>query len=347
MSTSDVLDQLSTVIEPDIQRDIVSLGMVRNLNIDDASVTFTLAMPVYNSPHADSLVEQAKAAAQQVSGIESVSVEWIVDVPTNPEVHGRSDVPARHLIAVSSGKGGVGKSTVSANIATALAQAGAAVGLMDADILGPNLPTIMGVQRLPPPTPQKLVPAETHGLQLISMGFLVDRDKPLIWRGPMLHQAIRQLFVDVAWAELEYMIIDLPPGTGDAQLTLAQIVPLTGAVIVTQPQEVALSDARRGLAMFETVEVNVMGVVENMAGDLFGTGGGETFAAEKGVPFLGRVPLDAQIRVGGDSGQPVVVAAPESEAAEAFRQIAHRIAVQASAMALSEDDDAIPLTTIG
>jgi ATP-binding protein involved in chromosome partitioning len=251
----------------------------------------------------------------------------------------------KNLIAISSGKGGVGKSTVAVNLAIALAHQGAAVGIMDADITGPNLPILIGVDRMPPPTSERLIPAEAFGVKVISMGFLVDPDKALIWRGPMIHGAIRQFFNDVEWGELDYMIIDLPPGTGDAQLTLAQSVPLTGAVIVTQPQLLAIGDARRGLEMFRQVNVPIIGVVENMSGDFFGEGGGKQFALEREVPFLGSVPLDPQVRIGGDAGQPVVVTAPDSPVGVAFREIARAVSDYVASHS-DRDDGEISIRTI-
>jgi len=248
----------------------------------------------------------------------------------------------RHIIAVSSGKGGVGKSTVSANLSVALAQQGYRVGLLDADITGPNLPIIMGVRGYPPSTGNKLVPLVAHGVKVMSMGFLVDDSRAVIWRGPMIHQAIRQLLSDVDWGELDFMIIDLPPGTGDAQLTLAQSVPLSGALMVTQPQEMALSDARRGIAMFNQVDVTILGIIENMSGDFFGEGGGKRLAEAYGIPFLGSIPLDPQVRIGSDQGEPIVVASPDSAAAEALTQIARDIAARVEAQ--DEGDEGITLT---
>jgi ATP-binding protein involved in chromosome partitioning len=252
-----------------------------------------------------------------------------------------------HLIAVSSGKGGVGKSTVAANLAVALHQSGAAVGLMDADILGPNLPMMMGIEGQPEVIDKRMQPLEAYGVKIMSMGFLVDPTQPMIWRGPMLHSAIRQFFSDVDWGTLDYIIIDLPPGTGDAQLSLAQSVPLTGAIIVTQPQEVALGDALRGLAMFEKLDVPIIGVVENMSGDFFGEGGGARLAAERNVPFLGSVPLDPKVRVGGDNGRPIVATDPDSPAAEALVHIANQTVTRVNALGLDRSDNVIPLTTIG
>ncbi len=252
----------------------------------------------------------------------------------------------KHIVAVTSGKGGVGKSTVAANLAIAWAQDGAAVGLLDADITGPNLPMIMGLSGNPEADGEKIIPFEAYGVKVMSMGFLIEPDKPIIWRGPMIHHAIRQLLNDVAWGKLDYMVIDLPPGTGDAQLTLAQSVPLAGALIVTQPQEMALGDALRGITMFDEVNVPILGVIENMSGDFFGQGGGQRLAESRGVPFLGSVPLDAQVRVGGDTGEPIIVTHPDSPAAAALSHIAGEVARQIDEMAASRGDGAIPLTTI-
>jgi ATP-binding protein involved in chromosome partitioning len=251
--------------------------------------------------------------------------------------HGKDNlIPGvKYVIAVSSGKGGVGKSTVSVNLAVAMAQTGAKVGLLDADIYGPNIPMMMGVSKPPDQIDGKIAPAESHGVKLISMGFFVPEDTAIVWRGPMVHTAIQQLFRDVLWGELDYLLIDLPPGTGDAQLTLTQLVPLTGAVTVTTPQEVALHDVRKGMMMFQKVNVPLLGIVENMSyflcghcgerTEIFSHGGGERAAAKLGVPFLGRVPIDPAIRDGGDSGNPIVVADPASPQSAAFRDIAKKI----------------------
>lgn len=258
--------------------------------------------------------------------------------PAGPQTgHGKDNlIPGvKHVIAVSSGKGGVGKSTVSVNLAVALALSGAKVGLLDADIYGPNIPMMMGVTKQPEQKDGKIVPAESHGVKLISMGFFVPEDTAVVWRGPMVHTAIQQLFRDVLWGELDYLLIDLPPGTGDAQLTLTQLVPLTGAITVTTPQEVALADVRKGMMMFQKVNVPLLGIVENMSyflcghcgerTEIFSHGGGERAAATVGIPFLGRIPIDPAIRDGGDSGNPIVVADPASPQSAAFREIAQKI----------------------
>jgi ATP-binding protein involved in chromosome partitioning len=253
-------------------------------------------------------------------------------------MRGVVEAPIKYAIAIGSGKGGVGKSTVSVNVAVSLAKAGARVGLLDADIYGPNIPTMMGVDRLPPSPGNKLIPAEAHGVKLMSIGFLVEAEQPLIWRGPMLHKAIRQFIGDVEWGELDYMIVDLPPGTGDAGLSLAQSLALTGGVIVTLPQQVSLDDARRGLEMFRSLEVPVLGVIENMSYlelpdgskmDIFGAGGGEHLAQEAGVSYLGSIPMDPAVRVGGDEGTPVTVSAPDSAVAQALSAVAEGIAAKA------------------
>ena len=265
-----IMEQLGTVIEPELHRDLVTLDTIKDLKVEGNSATFTIVLTTPACPLKDVMERQAREAVLRVEGIDTVTVNFDANVPSNSRIMGQLNLPIKSLIAVSSGKGGVGKSTVAANIAVALNQSSASVGLMDADILGPNLPTMMGVDKIPPPANQRLIPAEVYGIRLMSMGFLVDADQPLVWRGPMLHSAIQQFFTDVEWGALDYMVIDLPPGTGDAQLTLAQSVPLTGAIIVTQPQEVALSDALRGLVMFEKLNVPILGVVENMSGDFFG-----------------------------------------------------------------------------
>jgi len=227
-----------------------------------------------------------------------------------------------------------------------MARSGASVGLLDADILGPNVPMMMGVEQMPPPRNRKMVPAENYGVKYISMAFLTKPDQPLVWRGPMLHSAIKQLLTDVEWGELDYLIVDLPPGTGDAQLSLAQNIPLTGAIIVTQPMAVAAADALRGLKMFEKLDVPIIGVIENMSGEFFGSGAGERLAREQDVEYLGTIPLDAQVRVGGDIGNPIVISAPESPAARALGTITSDVAARVSVLTLSNQDTMIPIQMI-
>lgn len=341
------MEQLATVNDPELHKDLVSLNMIRDLEIDGETASFTVVLTTPACPLKDVILRDVTEAVTRVEGINKAQVEWDAQVIANPRVMGRLQVDVKHIIAVSSGKGGVGKSTVAANMAIALAQMGTTVGLLDADITGPNIPMLMGVERMPPPKGQRLVPAENFGVQVMSMGFLVEKDKPLIWRGPMVHGAIRQFFSDVEWNAMDYMIIDLPPGTGDAQLTLAQSVPLTGAVIVTQPQDVAVGDALRGLAMFEQVNVPILGVIENMSGDFFGTGGGKSLAEARDVPFLGSIPLDPQVRIGGDIGEPIIVSSPGSPAAEAFHKVAQEVAARSSVLAFQNSANVIPLNTIG
>jgi ATP-binding protein involved in chromosome partitioning len=346
--TQQVMAALSTVIEPELHRDIVSLNMVRDLTIQDSVARFTIVLTTPACPLKNVFLERCNTAViGHVAGIEKLEIRWDAQVPTDRQIHGRLDVPMRSLVAVASGKGGVGKSTVSTNLAAALADAGARVGLIDGDILNPNIPTMTGLgYGRPKVVDGKMIPLEAYGIKVMSTGFLTSPDKPMILRGPMLHSAIRQLFTDVNWGQLDYMIVDLPPGTGDAPLSLAQSFPLTGAIIVTQPQDVAVSDALRSIAMFETLNVPTLGVVENMAGDFFGEGGGEKLAQQRGVPFLGRIPLDAEVRIGGDFGRPVVVTQPDTPAGQAFQKLAQTVAARISVVML-QTADVIPLNIIG
>ena len=262
----------------------------------------------------------------------------------------------KYVIAVSSGKGGVGKSTVAANLAVALSQLGAKVGLMDADIYGPNIPMMMSVTKPPEQRDGKIEPAESHGVRLISMGFFVPEETAVVWRGPMVHTAIQQFFRDVQWGELDYLLVDLPPGTGDAQLTISQVVPLCGAVTVTTPQEVALHDVRKGLMMFQKVNVPLLGLIENMSyfecghcgtrSEIFSHGGGERAAEKLGIPFLGRIPIDPAIRAGGDTGTPIVVADPASPQAAAFKDIAAKLAERIQANARAEGQASPPIESL-
>jgi ATP-binding protein involved in chromosome partitioning len=343
-----VMKQLSTVIEPELHRDIVSLNMVRDLRVEGSTVRFTLVLTTPACPLKDVFVRLVDdAILGKVPGISKVEIKWDSQVPTDKRITGRLDVPMRSIIAVSSGKGGVGKSTVAVNVAIGLAEAGAKVGLMDADILNPNLPTMTGVgYGHPNVVNDKIIPMEAYGVKVISTGFLIDPKKAMVMRGPMLQSAIRQFFVDVEWGDIDYMIVDLPPGTGDAPLSLAQSFPLTGVIIVTQPQEVAVQDALRSINMYEQLNVPVLGVVENMAGDFFGSGGGESLATEQKVPFLGRIPLDAEVRKGGDFGRPVIVHDPESQAGQAFAELSQAVAARASVVML-QAADVIPLSVIG
>jgi ATP-binding protein involved in chromosome partitioning len=343
-----VMAALATVIEPELHRDLVSLNMVRNLQIEGNDVSFTIMLTTPACPLRGKMEHDSRAALMAVPGIGQVTINWDANVPADRRIGSQIGQQFRNTIAVSSGKGGVGKTTIAVNLAISLAKEGARVGLLDADILGPNVPMMMGVEQMPPPRQRKMIPAESYGVKFISMAFLVKPDQPLIWRGPMLHSAIRQLLTDVDWGELDYLIVDLPPGTGDAQLTLAQVLPLSGAIVVTQPMQVAAADALRGLKTFEKLNVPIIGVIENMSGDFFGTGAGEQLAEEYETEFLGSVPLDANVRIGGDSGEPIVVAYPESEAALALREIARQVAARVSVLTLQvQADNFIPIQMVG
>jgi ATP-binding protein involved in chromosome partitioning len=349
------MSALSKVQEPELHKDLVTLNMIRDLKIEGGNVSFTVMLTTPACPLRSQIERESREAVAALPGVASVEVKLDATVPSDGRSRGLLELPIRNAIAIASGKGGVGKSTVAVNVAVVLAQSGARVGLLDADIYGPNIPTMMGVDRLPPATENKLQPAKAHGVKLMSIGFLVKPNQPLIWRGPMLHSAIRQFLTDVEWGELDYLIVDLPPGTGDAGLSLAQSMPLSGGVIVTLPQQVSLDDARRGLEMFRQLNVPVFGVVENMSYlempdgtrmDIFGTGGGERLARESGVPFIGAIPMDPAVRQGGDQGVPVVISHPESPVSSALKSIAEDVAAKISVAAMQKSDF-IPISMIG
>lgn len=355
INENEVLAALSKVQEPELHKDLVTLNMIRDLKIDGDRVSFTVMLTTPACPLKSKIEREARQAVAALPGISSVDIKLDANVPSDGRARGLLDLPIRNAVAVASGKGGVGKSTVAVNIAVVLAKEGARVGLLDADIYGPNVPTMMGVDHLPAPREGKLVPAEAYGVKIMSIGFLVKPNQPLIWRGPMLHSAIRQFLTDVDWGELDYLIIDLPPGTGDAGLSLAQSLPLSGGVIVTLPQQVSLDDARRGLEMFRQLDVHVFGVVENMSYlelpdgtrmDIFGTGGGERLAQEAGVPFIGAIPMDPAVRSGGDDGIPVTIANPESPVALSLAHIARDLAARVSVAAVQQSNF-IPINLIG
>ncbi len=327
-----VLGALKNVQEPELHRDLVTLNMVKDVEVQDDNVSFTVVLTTPACPLRNQIESEARAAVMGLPGVQAVKINWDAQVRSDSRISGKISVPIKNIIAIASGKGGVGKTTCAVNLAVALAQMGARVGILDADIYGPNVPIMMGVSEMPPPENDRLVPPVAYGVQVMSIGFLVPDGEALIWRGPMLHKAIRQLLEDVAWDNLDYLVVDLPPGTGDAQLSLAQSVPLTGGLIISTPQTVALADAARGLTAFTRLEVPVMGIVENMAGDVFGVGGGEAAARNLGVPFLGRIYLAPFVREGGDAGRPVVAFQPDSEQAQAFRHLAQKVAAQVSVM---------------
>lgn len=353
LTQESILAALSKVQEPELHQDLVTLNMIRDLQIKGDQVSFTVMLTTPACPLRGQIEKEARAAVTAI-GAKTVEVKLDSDVPNDGRMRGLVNMPIRNAIAVGSGKGGVGKSTVAVNIAVALAQSGARVGLLDADIYGPNTPTMLGVEKLPPPNGNKLVPAQAYGLKMISMGLLVKPGQPLIWRGPMLNSAIRQFLGDVEWGELDYLIVDLPPGTGDAALSLAQALPLSGAIIVTLPQLVSIEDASRGLQMFRTLEVPILGVIENMSYldlpdgtrmDIFGSGGGEQLSQATETNFLGKVPIDQNVRIGGDSGKPVVVSNPDSPVAEALKDIAQRVAAQVSIAALGGKNE-LPINIV-
>jgi ATP-binding protein involved in chromosome partitioning len=350
-----VLAALSKVQEPELHKDLVTLNMIRDVNIDGGEVNFTVVLTTPACPLRNQIENEAREAVASISGVNSVEIKFDAEVPTDGRQRGLLKLPIRNAIAVASGKGGVGKSTVAVNLAVVLAESGARVGLLDADIYGPNIPTMMGVNHLPYAGEDKLVPAEAFGVKLMSIGFLVKPNQPLIWRGPMLHSAIRQFLSDVEWGELDYLVVDLPPGTGDAGLSLAQSMPLSGGLIVTLPQQVSLDDARRGLEMFRQMNVPVFGVVENMSYldlpdgsrlDVFGNGGGERLAQESGVPFIGAIPMDPAVRQGGDQGVPVTISHPDSPVSQALRSIAMDVAAKTSVAAM-QNNDFVPITMVG
>lgn len=339
-----VLNALGRVQEPELHRDLVTLKMIRDIKIQNDAVDFTIVLTTPACPLRSQIESEAKAAVVK-AGAKQVNIKWDSSVPSDARIIGRLNTRSalKSTIAVASGKGGVGKTTISVNLAVALAQMGAKVGLMDADVYGPNIPIMMGVNEQPRATPdQKIIPLEAYGVKLMSMGFLVQPEQAVIWRGPMLHSAVRQFLTDVEWGDIDYLVIDLPPGTGDVQLTLAQSVPLTGGVVVATPQDVALADVIKGIAMFQKLEVPVLGVVENMSyflcphcgerTEIFAHGGARQMAEKYNAPFLGEIPLDVAIRMGGDTGKPVTVTHPDSPYAMPFKKIAQAVAAQVSVM---------------
>jgi ATP-binding protein involved in chromosome partitioning len=342
LSSADVLTALKSVVDPDLRKDIVSLGFVKHVEIDGGRVRFTIELTTPACPVKDLMKAQAEAAVAALPGVEAVEITMtaIVRSVTAPE-HGRPPLPGvKNVIAVGAGKGGVGKTTVSVNLALALAKAGGRVGILDGDIYGPNVPMMLGLRSQLASDGQHIIPAEKYGIQVVSIGFMTDPDSPVIWRGPMLHSAIQQFFRDVGWRDLDYLIVDMPPGTGDVALSLSQTVPVAGAVVVTTPQNVSLADSRRAVRMYQKLNIPPIGIVENMSyyacpnchheSDIFGFGGGEQLASDLGLAFLGRLPVYQPISIGSDRGIPIVVAEPEAPATRAFLTLAERVAAQVS-----------------
>lgn len=347
VSEQAVMQALSTVQEPELGGDLVSRNMIKNLKIEGSRVSFTVELTTPACPLKDQIENEVRAAVLQVTGVQEVAVGFSANVKQRPGLFDKTSIPGvAHIIAVASGKGGVGKSTVATNLAVALAQEGARVGLLDADVYGPSAPIMLGLKgQQPLVQDSKMVPLEAYGLKTISVGFMVPENQPLIFRGPIISSMLRQFLYEVLWGELDYLVIDLPPGTGDIQLTLAQAIPLSGAVIVTTPQDVALADVTRGIEMFKKLNVPILGLIENMsyfvAPDtgtryyIFGQGGAVRASKQFEVPFLGEIPLSTTIREGGDTGKPAVTLLDADAYAEAFRDVARNLAGRVSVEALA------------
>ena len=353
---SQVLDALRIVKDPDLHQDIVALGFIKDLTIDSGRVAFTIELTTPACPVKDQMRDQARAAVLRLPGVAEVDVHMSARVREGVAGDGtRQPLPGvKNVIAVGAGKGGVGKTTVAVNLAIALARCGSRVGMIDGDIYGPNVPIMLGINTQLVTDGEKIVPAEKYGLQVVSMGFLTADDAPIIWRGPMLHGLLQQFFRQVAWGSLDYLVVDMPPGTGDVALTLSQTVPVAGAIVVTTPQLVSLADSRRAVAMYRKLNIPPLGIIENMSyfvcgtcrteTDIFGRGGGEKMANDLGLPFLGSIPIDEPIRQGGDTGVPIVISAPDSPTARAFISVAEQTAAQVSIA--SYPKSAIPLTVV-
>lgn len=339
VTIDNVQTALRGVIDPNLDKDLVTAKSIKNIQVDGDEVSFTLELSYPARSVLDTLRKAAIAAVKQLPGVSNVSVAAQIKIATHAVQRGLKPLPGvKNIIAVASGKGGVGKSTTAVNLALALAAEGAKVGMLDADIYGPSQPTMLGISGKPESADGQIMePLVGHGIQSMSIGFLIDHDTPMVWRGPMVTSALEQLLKQTNWQDLDYLVVDMPPGTGDIQLTLAQKVPVTGAVIVTTPQDIALLDARKGLKMFEKVGVPILGVVENMAihicsqcghhEHVFGQGGGEKMAADYGLKYLGGLPLDIRIREQADSGSPTVVAEPDGDLAKTYKQIALKVAL--------------------
>jgi ATP-binding protein involved in chromosome partitioning len=345
-----VLEALKAIIDPDLRKDIVTLGFIKDLTIDGSNVAFRVVLTTPACPVKEQMETQANDVVKAIEGVENVTVTMDAEVPKGRGIGGNMALPnVKNIIAVSSGKGGVGKSTVAVNLAVGLSKLGAKVGIMDADVYGPNVPLMLGVaDKQPQIANNQIIPIEAYGVKVISMALLAPADKPMVLRGPMLHGIVRQFLSDVNWGELDYLIVDMPPGTGDVQLSLAQLVPVQGAVLVTTPQNVSIADVRRALKMFEQVSVPVLGIVENMSYfippdmpekryNIFGEGGGKSLADEYKVPFLGEVPLGMEVREAGDKGTPVVISEPDSPQAIAFMKVAEEVARQVSIEAMKPE----------
>ncbi|HXE75525.1 MAG TPA: Mrp/NBP35 family ATP-binding protein [Candidatus Xenobia bacterium] len=347
LTQEQVLDALRTVMEPELHRDIVTLNMIKDLAVDDGRVWVTINLTTPACPLKDTIEKDVRAALAKLDGFKDVTIKWGATVPQGRPLNQRGGIPGvKNIIAVASGKGGVGKTTVAVNLAIALARMGASVGLLDADVYGPNVPTMLGATEQPYAEGDRIIPIQAHGVKMISMGLLNPEKKPLIWRGPMLHQVLQQFLRQVGWGELDYLIIDLPPGTGDVQLSLIQTVAVTGAVVVTTPSIVALDDVHKAIEMFRQVKVEILGVAENMSyflcphcgarTEVFSYGEGKNTAQKFGVPFLGEIPLDPGVRLHGDTGKPSASLGEETPEAAPFYSLARQVAAALSVIALRE-----------
>jgi ATP-binding protein involved in chromosome partitioning len=336
---------LSTVKDPDLGRDLVTLGMIENVAIRGDQVSFTVVLTTPACPMKGKIESDCRRAVLGIPGVRDATIKMDARVVAGRGQHGKQGLPnVKNIIAVGSGKGGVGKTTVAVNLALALSEAGARVGILDADVTGPNVPMMIGASGEPRARNNRIEPLISYGIRVISIAFFVPEGQPVIWRGPMVGGAIQQFFNDVEWGDLDYLIVDLPPGTGDASISLAQLVPLSGVVIVSTPQDVALLDATKSLTMFQKLEAPIIGLVENMSYficphcdervDIFGSGGAERAAERLSLPFLGRIPINSRIREGGDLGVPILRADPESAESEAFREVARNVAARISILTL-------------
>jgi ATP-binding protein involved in chromosome partitioning len=346
ITETDVLQALQGVEDPELHKDFVELNMIRDVRVSGGVISATVILTTPACPLKDEIQDRIRGALlERIPGVTAVNLDFGSQVVAFKGIGDKAAIEGvKNVVAVGAGKGGVGKSTVAANLALALRNSGASVGLVDADVYGPNLPTMMGASGTPYGENNKIIPLEAHGIKIMSIGFLLPSDRPVIWRGPMIAGTLKQFLYDVAWGELDYLVVDLPPGTGDAPLTLTQSIPITGALLVTTPQDVAVEDVTKAASMFTTLSVQVLGVLENMSyflcphcgerTDVFDHGGGQKLADKLGVPFMGEVPLDPKLRLGGGSGVPLMAAEPDSELGQVFNAVAEAVAGRVSVAAM-------------